>query len=104
MDAARPEEVGLDPARVERLFATAERMAAAGWMFGGAFALARRGRLDAARRRPARADDVYTILMAWADPARALVFVGLTAGLIHEHRHILRMHTLSDLAQACVVD
>jgi CubicO group peptidase (beta-lactamase class C family) len=43
-------------------------------------------------------------IMAWADPARDLTFVGFTAGIIHEHRHILRMHTLSDLAQACVVD
>jgi CubicO group peptidase (beta-lactamase class C family) len=43
-------------------------------------------------------------IMAWADPIRDLVFVGLTAGIILEHRHIRRMHTLSDLAQACVVD
>jgi len=43
-------------------------------------------------------------IMAWADPARQLTFVALTAGIIHEHKHILRTHTLSDLAQACVVD
>ena len=43
-------------------------------------------------------------IMAWADPARDLVFVALTAGIIHEHKHVLRTHTLSDLAQACVVD
>ncbi len=42
--------------------------------------------------------------MAWADPARELVFVGLTAGLIAEGRNIVRWHQLSDLAQACVVD
>ena len=43
-------------------------------------------------------------IMAWADPARQLTFVALTAGIIHEHKHILRTHQLSDLAQACVVD
>jgi CubicO group peptidase (beta-lactamase class C family) len=43
-------------------------------------------------------------IMAWADPARELVFVGLTAGLIDEARSILRWHQFSDLAQACVVD
>jgi CubicO group peptidase (beta-lactamase class C family) len=43
-------------------------------------------------------------IMAWADPARELVFVGLTAGLIAEARNIVRWHQLSDLAQSCVVD
>jgi CubicO group peptidase (beta-lactamase class C family) len=43
-------------------------------------------------------------IMAWADPARELVFVGLTSGLIHEHRSILRWTLFSDLAQSCVVD
>lgn len=43
-------------------------------------------------------------IMAWADPVRRLTFVQLTAGLIHEPRHILRTHTLSDLAQAAVVN
>jgi len=43
-------------------------------------------------------------IMAWADPGRDLVFIGLTAGLIDEARSIVRWHQLSDLAQACVVD
>ena len=43
-------------------------------------------------------------IMAWADPARELVFVGLTSGLIHEHRSILRWHLFADLAQSCVVE
>ena len=43
-------------------------------------------------------------IMAWADPARQLVFVGLTSGLIDEARSILRFHSFSDLVQACVVD
>ena len=43
-------------------------------------------------------------IMAWADPARQLTFVALTAGIIHEHKHVLRTNTLSDLAHACVVD
>jgi CubicO group peptidase (beta-lactamase class C family) len=43
-------------------------------------------------------------IMAWADPARELIFVALTAGLISEARSILRFHLLSDLAEACVVD
>jgi CubicO group peptidase (beta-lactamase class C family) len=43
-------------------------------------------------------------IMAWADPARELVFVGLTSGLIEEPRSIGRWHLFSDLAQACVVD
>jgi len=42
-------------------------------------------------------------IMAWADPGRELVFIGLTAGLIDEARSILRWHQLSDLAQSCVV-
>ena len=43
-------------------------------------------------------------IMAWTDPARELVFVGMTSGLIEEPRSITRWHVLSDLAQACVVD
>lgn len=43
-------------------------------------------------------------IVAWADPARDLVFVGLTSGLIDEARSILRWHLFSDLVQACVVD
>lgn len=43
-------------------------------------------------------------IMAWGDPARELVFVGLTSGLIHEPRSIMRWHLFSDLAQACVTD
>ncbi|MGH7931887.1 MAG: serine hydrolase domain-containing protein [Candidatus Binataceae bacterium] len=42
-------------------------------------------------------------IVAWADPARELVFIGLTSGLIHEPRSILRWHLFADLAQACVV-
>jgi CubicO group peptidase (beta-lactamase class C family) len=43
-------------------------------------------------------------IMAWGDPARELVFVGLTNGLIHEPRSIMRWHLFSDLVQSCVVD
>lgn len=43
-------------------------------------------------------------IMAWADPARDLIFVGLTSGLIEEPRSLMRWHLFSDLAQACVVD
>ncbi|MGH7818305.1 MAG: serine hydrolase, partial [Candidatus Binatia bacterium] len=43
-------------------------------------------------------------ILAWADPARDLVFVGLAAGLIHEARNILRFHLFSDLVQSCVID
>ncbi len=43
-------------------------------------------------------------IMAWADPARELIFVGMTSGLIEEPRSITRWHVLSDLAQACVVE
>ena len=43
-------------------------------------------------------------IMAWADPVRALTFVGLTSGLIEEPRSIERWALFSDLAQACVVD
>jgi len=43
-------------------------------------------------------------IMAWADPQRELVFIGLTAGLVHESRNIPRWHLLSDLAQAAVVE
>ena len=42
-------------------------------------------------------------IMAWADPVRALIFVGLTSGLIEEPRSIERWALFSDLAQACVV-
>jgi len=47
--------------------------------------------------------ELVRVFSAWADPARELVFVGLTAGLIDEARSILRWHQFSDLAQACVV-
>jgi len=43
-------------------------------------------------------------ILTWADPVRELVFVGLTAGLILEHRNILRFHLFSDLVEACVTD
>ena len=43
-------------------------------------------------------------ILAWADPARELVFVGLTSGLVEEPKSIGRWHLFSDLAQACVVD
>ncbi len=43
-------------------------------------------------------------IMAWADPARELIFVGLTSGLVHEHRSISRWGLFADLAQGCVVD
>ena len=43
-------------------------------------------------------------IMAWADPARDLIFVGLTAGLIEEGRHLLRMQQLADLVHGSVVD
>lgn len=42
-------------------------------------------------------------IMAWADPQRELIFVGLTAGLVHESKNIPRWHLFSDLAQACVM-
>jgi CubicO group peptidase (beta-lactamase class C family) len=43
-------------------------------------------------------------ILTSADPARELVFIALTAGLIDESRSILRFQQLSDLALACVVD
>ena len=43
-------------------------------------------------------------IMAWADPARELVFIGLTSGLIEEPKSIGRWHLFSDLAQACVMN
>lgn len=42
--------------------------------------------------------------MAWADPERELLFVGLTAGLIHESEHLLRFQQLSDLVISSIVD
>lgn len=41
--------------------------------------------------------------MFWVDPARDLVFVLLTAGLLEETRHLDRCQRLSDLVQAAVV-
>jgi CubicO group peptidase (beta-lactamase class C family) len=43
-------------------------------------------------------------IMAWADPVRELIFIGLTSGLVQEPRSILRWHLFADLAQGCVVD
>jgi CubicO group peptidase (beta-lactamase class C family) len=43
-------------------------------------------------------------IMAWGDPARELIFIGLTSGLIEEPRSLERWHLFADLAQACVVD
>ncbi len=42
--------------------------------------------------------------LAWADPARDLVFVGLTSGLLEESRSLARWHLFSDLVEACVID
>lgn len=42
--------------------------------------------------------------MGWADPERELLFIGLTAGLIPEARHLLRFQQLSDLVISAVID
>jgi len=42
--------------------------------------------------------------MFWVDPARELVFVCLTAGLVEESRNLDRLQRLSDLVLASLVD
>jgi hypothetical protein len=76
MQTVDPREVGMDPRRIECFFAVIEK----------------------------KITKKYLSLLAWADPLRELVFVGLTSGLIEESRSIARWHVWSDLAQACVVD
>src|SRR5262249_45225700 len=49
MQTVNPQEVGVDPQRVERLFSAIERKINDGWLYGGAFFLARRGKIVAAR-------------------------------------------------------
>ena len=47
MQTVNPKEVGVDPQRLERLFSVIERKADEGWLYGGAFLLARRGKIVA---------------------------------------------------------
>src|SRR5258705_6493171 len=91
MQTARPEEVGLDPKRVERLFAAAEKMTADGLMFGATPGIARRGKLgaahgvgfaDAAKQRRSRADDIYTIFSTTKPVAATLLLMAIDQGKI----------------------
>ena len=68
MQTVDPGTVGMDPERIEHLFGHIEKMRGEGWLFGGAFLLARRGKIVAARGvgqvepetgRPARVDDIF---------------------------------------------
>lgn len=70
METCKPEQVGMDPERVERLYAGIERKIEEGWLYGGAFLLARRGQVVAARAlgqavpaqdRPAKTDDIFCL-------------------------------------------
>src|SRR5712692_11932318 len=70
MQTVDPREVGVDPQRVERLFSAIERKINEGWLYGGAFLLARRGRIVAARgvgksepkkNRAAKPDDIFCL-------------------------------------------
>jgi CubicO group peptidase (beta-lactamase class C family) len=60
----------MDPARIERFFSVVERKIEEGWLFGGAFLLARHGKVAAARAlghseppkgRVAKTDDVFCL-------------------------------------------
>jgi len=70
MQTINPREVGIDPQRVERLFSVIERKVKEGWLYGGAFLLARRGKIVAVRgvgmsepkkNRPAKSEDVFCL-------------------------------------------
>ncbi len=70
MQTVEPQAVGMDPARVERLFSVVERKIEEGWLFGGAFLLARHGKIAAARAlghseppkgRMAKTDDIFCL-------------------------------------------
>src|ERR1051325_2419641 len=70
MQTVNPKEVGVDPQRLERLFSVIERKADEGWLYGGAFLLARRGKIVAARgvgqsepkkNRAAKPDDIFCL-------------------------------------------
>ena len=70
MQTVEPQAVGMDPRRVERFFSVVERKIEEGWLFGGAFLLARRGKIAAARAvgqsepqqgRPAQTDDIFCL-------------------------------------------
>src|SRR5438034_6750889 len=70
MQTVNPREVGVDAQRVERLFTIIERKVAEGWLYGGAFLLARRGKIVAARAvgqsepkkgRAAKLDDIFCL-------------------------------------------
>ena len=70
MQAVHPKEVGVDAGRVEHLFRAIEKKITEGWLFGGAFLLARRGKIVAARGvgqtepekgRAAKVDDIFCL-------------------------------------------
>ena len=68
MQTVDPSAVGMDPERIEHLFGHVEKMRAEGWLFGGAFLLARHGKVVDARGvgqvepekgRSASVDDIF---------------------------------------------
>ena len=70
MQTVHPKEVGVDADRVEHLFRAIEKKITEGWLFGGAFLLARRGKIVAARGvgqtepekgRAAKVDDIFCL-------------------------------------------
>ncbi len=70
MQTVDPREVGMDPQRVERFFSVIEKKIGAGWLYGGAFLLARKGKIVAARgvgqaepknNRSAKPDDIFCL-------------------------------------------
>ena len=70
MQTVDPREVGLDTARVDHLFSVIEDKITQGWLFGGTFLIARRGKIIAARAlgqaepqkgRAAKTDDIFCL-------------------------------------------
>ncbi|MGH7856666.1 MAG: serine hydrolase domain-containing protein [Candidatus Binatia bacterium] len=89
METASPKDVGIDPQRLERFFEVVDEKVRDRWLFGGAFLLARRGRIVAARGvgetapgRRARPDDVFCLFSTTKPLAATLLLMKIDQGAV----------------------
>ena len=89
MQTTDPRDVGIDPKRLEHFFTVAERKVQEGFLFGGAFLLARHGKVAAARAvgqaetqkgRAAKPDDVFCLFSATKPIAATTVLMKVDRG------------------------
>lgn len=91
MDTANASDVGMDAGRIDRFYATVERKIEEGWLFGGAFLMARKGRIVAARavgqtepatNRAARTDDIFCLFSTSKPITATLLLMQVDRGAV----------------------